>query len=94
MKIVIEPFAEAALLEIALFIESQNTPGSGKRWVKRFKTFIKRYAKPNIQYALCNHLRLAQMLYSCVHYGNLTVAFRIERKRFVIYEVIPSSMLY
>jgi len=63
MKVVIEPFAEATLREIAIFIQSRNTRGAGQRWLRRFQKFIKRFAITNVQYPLCN-LRLAQMLYS------------------------------
>jgi hypothetical protein len=93
MKVLIEPFAEASLLEITLYIEMRNTRGAGKRWLSRFQRHIKRFAIENMQYPLCNNLRLAQMLYSCIHYNHWTIAFRLEGKRFVIYEVIPSSML-
>lgn len=64
MKIVIEPFAEASLREIAFYIENRNTRGAGQRWLRRFQKFIKRFAISNVQYPLGTNLRLAQMLYS------------------------------
>ena len=63
---------------IADFVESKNTKGSGARYALRFKTAIQQLALPDVQYPLCNHPVLAAYKYSCSHFNDWVIAFRIE----------------
>jgi hypothetical protein len=56
LTVKIYPRAIKVIDNIAAFVESKNTPGSGKRFANKFKTAIKKFAQPNVKYALCNNL--------------------------------------
>jgi plasmid stabilization system protein ParE len=94
VKVTITPQAAKVIVGIADFVESKNTPGSGTRYVRKFMTAIKRLAIPNVQYTICNHPILAAYRYSCTHFNDWTIAFRIiDNKELVVYEVIHGSLL-
>jgi hypothetical protein len=79
---------------IADFVESKNTKGSGARYALRFKTAIQQLALPDVQYSLCNHPVLAAYKYSCSHFNDWVIAFRIENNVLIVYEIIHGSLLF
>jgi hypothetical protein len=79
---------------IADFVESKNTKGSGTRYALKFKSAIEKLALPDVQYSLCNHPVLAAYKYSCSHFNDWVIAFRIENDTLVLYEVIHGSILF
>lgn len=93
MKIAFKPAAAKALYAIADFVESKNTPGSGKRYALKFRKAVEQFAQPNVKYTLCNDKLLALLGYSCRNYNDWIIAFKIENNRFVIYEIILGSTL-
>lgn len=93
MKVIITVHALNVLSNIATFVESKNTPGSGKRYISKFKEAIKKIAQPNVQYALCNDKNLASLNYHCGHFNDWVIAFRIENKALVVYQIIHGSFL-
>lgn len=93
MKVTFTHEAAASLYIIANFVESKNTPGSGKRYALKFKKAVEKLAQPNVQYALCNHPLLNALKYSCSHYNDWVIAFKIEKGTFVVYQIIHSSVL-
>lgn len=93
MRIIYTTHALDVIDAIADFVESRNTPGSGKRFVLKFKSAIEKLAHPNVQYSLCNYPVLAQLQYSCGHYNDWVIAFRIENEGFVVYQIFHSSYL-
>lgn len=50
--------AKRALEVIVEFIESKNTPGSGRRFALKFEEILNQYALENTTYAKCNHISL------------------------------------
>jgi ParE-like toxin of type II ParDE toxin-antitoxin system len=79
---------------IADFVESKNTPGSGARHALRFKKAIETLAIPNVSYSPCNHTVLAAFRYSCSHFNDWVIAFRIENNELTVYEIIHGSLFF
>ncbi|MEO6850136.1 MAG: type II toxin-antitoxin system RelE/ParE family toxin [Mucilaginibacter sp.] len=79
---------------IADFVESKNTLGSGSRFALKFKMAIEKLALPDVQYPLCNHPVLAIYKYSCSHFNDWVIAFRIENNELIVYEIMHGSILY
>jgi len=79
---------------IADFVESKNTPGSGARYALKFKSAIEKIALPDVQYPICNHPVLAAYQYSCSHFNDWVIAFRIENETLTVYEIIHGSLLF
>lgn len=94
MEIVIKAKALKTLSGVADYLDSINTIGSGSRWLDRFVTRIEAYARPNIQYPLCRHIRLVHRRLSCITYKNWVIAFKIQQGKVVIYEVIFGAVMY
>ena len=79
---------------IADFVDSKNTKGSGARYVLRFKAAIEKLALPDVQYSLCNHPILAAYKYSCSHFNDWVIVFKIESEELTVYEIIHGSLLF
>lgn len=79
---------------VADFVESKNTKGSGSRFALKFKSAIEDLALPNVQYALCSHHVLASLKYSCSHFNDWVIAFRIIDEELIVYEIIHGSLLF
>jgi hypothetical protein len=94
VKLKILPKAIRVIDAIADFVESKNTTGSGGRYALKFKSAIEQLALPNVQYALCNHPVLAAYKYSCSHFNDWVIAFRVENDVLTVYEVIHGSLLF
>ena len=59
MKLKLMPEAEEILLEIGLWVEAKNTPGSGNRFIDSLIDKIDSYAIANVNYPLCKNKILA-----------------------------------
>lgn len=94
MNITIKPKALKVIDAIADFVESKNTPGSGSRYALKFKTAIKRLAVPGVQHSICNHHVLAAFKYSCSHFNDWVIAFKIIDGELTVYEIIHGSFLF
>lgn len=94
MEIEIRAKALTTLDDVANYVDSLNTHGAGSRWLDKFFTRIQSYAKPDVNYVLCQNIRLAKRKFSCITYNNWVVAFKITKNKFVIYEIIHGSLLY
>ncbi len=94
MVVKITPKALRVIDAVADFVESKNTSGSGARFALKFKLAIESLALPNVDYALCNHHVLASLKYSCSHFNDWVIAFRITDTELVVYEIIHSSLLF
>jgi hypothetical protein len=88
------PKALKAIDAIADFVESKNTAGSGTRYALKFKAALRKLAQPNVQHPLCNHPVLAAYKYSCSHFADWVIAFRIKDDELIVYEIIHGSLLY
>ncbi len=78
---------------IADFVESKNTSGSRARYALKFKAAIEKLAFPGFQYSLCNHPVLAACKYSCSHFNDWVIAFKINDGELTVYEIIHGSLL-
>ncbi len=87
------PEAENALLEIALWVEERNTPGSGSRFASKFIDKVSAYALPNVAYAICRNSSLAALGLRCVNIGDWVVAFRQTQEEFTVHYIIHGSGL-
>jgi hypothetical protein len=94
LEISITPKALKVIDSIAEFVESKNTKGSGNRFVLKFKSAIERLAVPNVQYALCAHHILAMMGYSCSHFNDWVIVFKINSEELIVFEVIHGYLLF
>jgi hypothetical protein len=90
----IAPQALNVIDAIADFVESKNTKGSGARYALKFKLAIEKLALPNVQYSFCNHPVLAAYRYSCSHFNDWVIAFKISGNELVVYEIIHGSLLF
>jgi len=94
LKVKILPKAMRVIDAIADFVESNNTKGSGARYALKFKAAIEKIALPNVQYSLCSHPVLAAYKYSCRHFNDWVIAFRIENEMLIVYEIMHGSLLF
>ena len=94
LKLKITPKAMRVIDAIADFVESKNTKGSGARYALRFKAAIEKLALSDVQYSLCNHEILAAYKFSCSHFNDWVIAFRIENDALIVYEVVHGSLLF
>jgi hypothetical protein len=94
LEIVISPRALNVINEVAGYVESVNTPGSGARFAVKFKKRIEKLAMPNTTYALCSHHVLATYKYSCSYYNDWVIAFRINGDKLTVYDIIHGSLLF
>jgi len=88
------PKALRVIDAIADFVESKNTKGSGARYALKFKSAIEALALPNVEYSLCNHHILASLRYSCSHFNDWVIAFKIADNELIVYEIIHGSLLF
>jgi len=93
VRLGINPRALSVINNIAAFVESKNTPGSGKRFVLKFISEIESVAQENLQYTLCNNPVLARHKYSCRYMNNWVIVFRVESNVFIVYDIIPASIM-
>lgn len=94
IKLSILPKAMRVIDAVADFVESKNTKGSGARYALKFKAAIEKLALPNVQYSHCNHPILAAYKYSCSHFNDWVVVFKIENEELTVYEIIHGSLLF
>jgi hypothetical protein len=94
LDIKITPKALNVIDAIADFVESKNTEGSGGRYALKFKLAIEKLALPNVEYSLCTHRILAAYKYSCSHFNDWVIAFKVKGNELVVYEIIHGSLLF
>jgi hypothetical protein len=88
------PKAMQVIAGVADFVESKNTPGSGSRYALKFKSAIEKLAIPNVKHTLCHHPVLAAFNYSCSHFNDWVIAFRISDDELTVYEIMHGSLLF
>lgn len=93
MNVVWLPEAIDTLTEITGFIDEMNTEGAGERWLLGFEQFVLSYARPGVQYSLCNYLLFSIQGLSCVNYFGWVVAFTIEEGLFIVHRIIRGALL-
>jgi hypothetical protein len=94
LEVRITPQALAVIDGVADFVESKNTAGSGARFALKFLSAIAKLALPNVQYTVCNHPVLASFKYSCSHFNDWVIAFKVTENTLTVYEIIHGSLLF
>ncbi|MCW5906405.1 MAG: hypothetical protein KIS94_00965 [Chitinophagales bacterium] len=96
MNIIFKSTAEDTLRDIVEFIDDVNVFGAGERWAVKFLDFVDSYAVfHNIKkFPMYNNESLALVGLSCIVYKGWVIAFKIEKRNFVIYQIIKDSLLY
>ena len=96
MNVVFKPNAEDTLREIAEFVDDMNVSGAGERWAVKFVAVIYKYAniKSIKTFPLCSNELLALEGMSCIIYKGWVIAFKVENKNLVVYQIIKGSLLY
>jgi hypothetical protein len=94
LKLRISPKAMRVIDAISDFVESKNTKGSRARYALKFKSAIEKLALSDVEYTLCNHPVLAAYKYSCSHFNDWVIAFKIEGDALIVYEIIHGSLLF
>ncbi len=93
MRVLLKRQPQIAIASIASYIETKNTPGSGERFIVKFRKFIQESAKEKVKYALCNYAVLASFNYSCLIFNKWVIAFSIEKNVMTIHTIIHGSLL-
>jgi hypothetical protein len=94
MTVTLEPDVIDTLLDIAEFIDSIHTQGTGQLWVTDFISHIYTFAIPNVTYALCSNKILAENRLSCISYKGWVIAFKIELDQMIVSLIIRGNMIY
>lgn len=92
MEVLFKQNALETLYEIAAFVESKNTKGSGYRFIEKVFEFIADYSNPNVQYQLCKYSKFRQKNYSCIFFHDWVIAFKIENETFIVYEIALGTL--
>lgn len=87
------PHAASVIKNIAAFVESKNTPGSGERFVKKLKAAIDKLAIPKVDYSKCNYPDFAEKGYACSHFNDWVIAFKINGDKLTVYEIVHGALL-
>lgn len=85
--------AEEALLALYHFVESINTPGSGKRFLLRFTPEIEQTISPIINYQNCSFKPFAYRGLSCIFVKDWCIAFYKSEGTVIVQEVIHGKYL-
>jgi hypothetical protein len=88
MRLRLMPEAEEILLEIGIWVEAQNTPGSGNKFVDAFIDKIASYAMPNVKYPACKNKVLASFRLSCIAINDWVIAFKQTKDEFVVHYIV------
>ena len=93
MRVIIRKRALKAIVKTSIYIENQNTIGSGERWSLRLKEKINSLARAKVKLALCKQVYLARYGYSCYNYKDWVIVFKATCDEFEICRFIHGSRL-
>ncbi len=94
LSVIIKPNAERAILAVADFIDSKNTPGSSEKWVNEVIDFIIGHSKVKIKYPLCRNKKLAKRNFSCIVFRKKwVIVFKKSDNNFMVHYFIYGSKL-
>lgn len=85
MKVFFNKLPVKSMIKIASYIESQNTPGSGLRWLTKVRAEIQKIADSKAVFAICRYQNFSKHGYRCFTYNDWVVAYKVVRGEFVIY---------
>jgi hypothetical protein len=93
VEVVYKPRAAKVIIRVADWIDSQNQPGSGKKWFYKLDERLTRLAKSKAKFAICKHPSLAKFKYRCFPFHDWIIAFRISGDRFEVCRFIWGARL-
>ncbi len=93
MKVVYKARAKNAIVKVAIFVESQNTSGSGELWFEKLDDFIHAFANSKAKFQICKDPSLASYRYHCFVYKNWIIAFKFNEHSFEVCRFILGKRL-
>ena len=94
MNLVVKELASRSIARTGVWIESENTAGSGIRWIRKVYETLEGNAQAGVKYALCKNTKLAALKYHCFTYNDKwVVAYRMIGDNFVVYRFIFGAKL-
>ena len=85
--------AFASLVSLINFIESNNTIGSGVRWLLRYEAFLENaFINPQL-IKLCNNSTFSLMGLSCIYYNEWVIAYSINKDEILIEALLHTSRI-
>ncbi len=95
MNVIFKPKAEETLQNIAEFIDDTNLFGAGERWAVKLVEYICKTASlENVKFSLCHNDALASEGYGCLIYKGWVIVYKVEKRNFIVYQIILGSLLY
>lgn len=94
MRLVVKKQAANTLARLADWIDEQNTPGAGDRWLSEVYNHLSHIGKIGLQYAICKDESLAKYQYRCFTYNEKwVVAYKITATKITVYRFVLGSRL-
>jgi hypothetical protein len=93
MIIEIKQTAMDTLQNIADWVEQNNTPGSGGRFLDKLFEFLQSYAPSSGKQAKCKLPEFKALDLHCLHYKDWVISYKTVSNRMVIYSVVHGSWL-
>ena len=93
MEVVYKPRAAKVIEEVAAWVESRNTEGSGARQFDKLDEKIISLANSKAKFAICKHSSLAKFNYRCYTYKDWVIAFCTTDKKFEVCRFISGARL-
>jgi hypothetical protein len=94
MEVVIKVRASNALAKLVTWIDEQNTPLAGERWLEEFYEHLTHLSQIKINFPLCKDPSLARFQYCCFTYKDKwVVVCKTGTDRLTVYRFILGSRL-
>lgn len=93
MRITIKAEAAATINEIGRYVDSKNTPGSGKRFVSKFLKLIQVSLKSYNLHGLCKFPEFADKGWKCFFIKDWIIAYKVGKKQIEIKAIIHGTLL-
>jgi hypothetical protein len=92
MKIKVAEQAKLTLFELEKFVETKNTKGAGKRFLKRFIEKVKAQLSTT-NYSICKHKKFAALKLKCFFINDWVIAFETVNDEIIVRVIIHGSLL-
>jgi hypothetical protein len=85
--------AFTSLSALVNFIEANNTPNAGLRWLNRFEDFLSTTLTNSDKITLCNNATFNRLSLRCVYFNDWVVAFSIHTDYILIEALLHKSRI-
>ena len=85
--------AFSSLSGLVNFIEANNTPNAGLRWLNRFEEFLRSTLKNPEKIKLCNNATFNLLSLRCVYFNDWVVAFSVHTNYVLIEALLHKSRI-